>query len=162
MLWVNCIKKLINFAYHCNCTWKEWRALTLKWSRWIAAAAAKFPFHFLKRFLIQWNAGHRKCTLQWTNKLFAWILFIISTVPNLKGDPNIQKGDQKGTWFWAKRGPRGDQKGTKKGTQNSSCSKNRKEITCWNFPKIESRRRKNYVCFLLSFKQTDISLINNF
>ena len=77
------------------------------------------------------------------------------TVPNLKGDPN-----------YSERGPKGDlilsKKGTKKGTQNSSCSINRKEITCWNFPEIESRRRKNYVCFLLSFKQTDISLINNF
>ena len=78
--------------------------------------------------------------------------------PIQKGTQNIQKGDQKGT----KRGPKGDQKGTKKGTQNSSWSKNWKEITCWNLTEIESRRRENYVCFLLSFKQTNISLIKNF
>ena len=42
-----------------------------------------------------------------------------SLCPLEKGTQNIQKGDQKGTWFRAKRGPKGDQKGTKKGTQKS-------------------------------------------
>ena len=44
------------------------------------------------------------------------------TVPNLKGDPK-----------YSERGPKWDlvlsKKGTKKGTQNSGCSKNQKENT---------------------------------
>ena len=74
-------------------------------------------------------------------------LVTIALCPIQKGTQNFQKGDQKGTWFWVKRGPIGDQKGTKKGTQYSSCSKYRKELICWYLKETESRRRKNYDCF---------------
>ena len=72
-----------------------------------------------------------------------WLTDSLSaTVPNLKGD---QKYSERGPDFEQK----GDLKGTKKGTQNSRCSENQKEITSWNFKDIESRWRK--ICLFFAF-----------
>ena len=37
-----------------------------------------------------------------------------------------------------------------------------KELICWYFPETESRRRKKYDCFMLSFKETTINLNHSF
>ena len=62
-----------------------------------------------------------------------------------------------------KGGPKGDQKGIKKGTQNSSCSKIEKRLHVEISQKLNIDEEKT-VClfFCFHFKQTDVSLNNNF
>ena len=79
-----------------------------------------------------------------------------------RGPKIFRKGTQRGPDFEPKGDLKGTKRGPKKGTQNSGCSKNPKEFRSWNFKDIEYRWRKTYVCFLLSFKQTDINLISIF
>ena len=59
------------------------------------------------------------------------VLSAFSNVPNLEGDPKYSKRGPKGDLILSKKG---DLKGTKKWTQDSSCSKNLKELKCLNFP----------------------------
>ena len=65
-----------------------------------------------------------------------------------------------------KRGPdferKGDLTGTKKGPKTRVVKKIKNRLHVEIFQKLNLDEKKNYVCFLLSFKQTDISLINNF
>ena len=72
-------------------------------------------------------------------------------MPNLEGDPK-----------YSKRGPdfeqRRDLKGTKKGTQDSSCSTTtKKSLHVETFRKLNLDEEKTLFLFLLSFKQTDIN-----
>ena len=55
-------------------------------------------------------------------------------------------------------GPGFEQKGDQKGDPKLDLFKKSKKDFMLKFPEIESVQRKNYVCFLLSFNQTDINL----
>ena len=81
-----------------------------------------------------------------------------STVPNLKGDLKYSERGPKGDPILSKRGPKGDQKGTKKGPKTQVVQKIEKRLHVEIFQKLNLDGKKKYVCFLLTYKQTDISL----